>query len=795
MSTDDRHHDPGLRLWYPRPAAEWLQALPVGNGRLGAMVFGGTGTERLQLNEDTLWAGGPHDYGNPRALAALPEVRRLVLAGRRDEAQALADRDLMGVPVRQMPYQTVGELLLSFPGGAPGTGSGTGPGDGRGGTAEVSGYRRELDLATAVASVEYVRGGVRHRREVFASAPDQVLVVRLTVDTPGALSLTAALRSPLRVTVSSPGPSCAALDGTGDDAEGIPGVLRFRCLVRAVAEGPGAVVRSGDGVLRVTDATAVTLLVSAATDHRDWRGPAGEPAAAVRAARPLTAAAARPYGELRARHVADHAALFDRVRLEIPPVPGSSAAALPTDERVARFADGGDPQLVALYFAYGRYLLIACSRPGTQPANLQGLWNDLPDPPWGGKYTININTQMNYWPAAPANLLECWEPLFDLLDDLAVSGARTARACYGADGWVAHHNTDLWRGTAPVDGAFWGLWPTGGAWLALSVWEHHRFTGDTGALRRRFPVLAGAARFFLDTLVTDPATGELVTCPSLSPENAHHPGPGGSLCAGPTMDNEILRDLFDATAAAAELLDTEPELAERARAARERLAPMRIGALGQLQEWREDWDARAPERDHRHVSHLYGLHPGAGITRHGTPALFEAARTTLELRGDAGTGWSLAWKINFWARLADGARSYKLLAGLLTPERTAPNLFDLHPPFQIDGNFGATAGITEWLVQSHAGEIQLLPALPPALPDGAVRGLLARDGFEVDVAWRGGALTGAELVSRLGRRARVRTAGEVGVRHDGRAVPVGRPLPGVVEFDTLAGGRYRVTPV
>jgi alpha-L-fucosidase 2 len=740
------------------------------------MVFGGTDGERLQLNEDTLWAGGPHDYDNPRALASLSEVRRLVFEQRWDEARALVDSDLMGVPVKQLQYQTVGDLRLAFPEG--------------GGTGAVSGYRRELDLATAVASVEYARDGVRHRREVFASAPDQVIVVRLTADAPGALSFTARLDSPLRSAASSPAPHTVALDGTGDDAQGVAGVLRFRCLVRAVAE--GGAVRSADGELHVEGATAVTLLVSAATNHRDWRGVDEDPgAAAARAAAPLEAAAARPYSELRARHTADHAALFDRVRLEVP---ATSAAALPTDERVADFARGDDPQLVALYFAYGRYLLIACSRPGTQPAGLQGLWNDLTDPPWGGKYTININTEMNYWPAAPANLLECWEPLFGLLDDLAVTGARTARACYGARGWVAHHNTDIWRGTAPVDGAFWGMWPTGGAWLALSVWEHYRFTGDETALRTRFPVLAGAARFFLDSLVEDPATGELVTCPSISPENAHHPGPGGSLCAGPTMDNQILRDLFDAVAAGAELLGAEGDLAEEAGAARERLAPMRIGELGQLQEWREDWDAAAPERGHRHVSHLYGLHPGNQITRRGTPELFEAARTTLELRGDAGTGWSLGWKINFWARLEDGARSYKLLADQLTPERTAPNLFDLHPPFQIDGNFGATAGITEWLVQSHTGEIHLLPALPGALPDGEVRGLLARGGFEVGVVWRGGALAGAELLSRAGLRARVRTAREVEVSCGGRPVETVRPEAGVVEFETAAGSVYRLVP-
>ncbi len=766
---------PPHRLWYPRPAAEWLEALPVGNGRLGAMVFGGVEEERLQLNEDTVYAGGPWNFDNPRARAALPEVRRLVFAGEWAEAAGRVDADLMGVPVTLPPYQTVGNLRLTFPGPA------TGP------DAAVTDYRRELDLTEAVHAVSFVAGGVRHRREVFASAADQVIAMRLTADAPGAISFTAAFDGPLTVGTGSPDATTIALDGAGQDAGEVPGAIRFRVLARVIAD--GGAVSSADGRLRVESADAVTLLVSAGTNHVDWQDVSADPAG--RADRDLAGAADRGYPKLRHRHREDYQELFGRTDLELPATP---AAELPTDQRVRDFARGGDPQLAALYFQYGRYLLISSSRPGTQPANLQGLWNDLTDPPWGCKFTININTEMNYWPAAPANLLECWEPLFTLLRDLRVAGARTARDCYGAPGWVAHHNTDLWRATAPVDGAYWGMWPTGGAWLALTVWEHYRFTGDVATLREHYPVLADAARFFLDALVEDPDTGFLVTCPSLSPENGHHPDEGGSLCAGPTMDGQILRDLFDAVVEAGELLDADPELRAAATAAGDRLPPMRIGAQGQLQEWQQDWDAIAPEQHHRHVSHLYGLHPSNQITR-ATPELLAGARTTLEQRGDAGTGWSLGWKINFWARLADGDRSFKLLTDQLTPERTAPNLFDLHPPFQIDGNFGATAGVTEWLLQSHAGELELLPALPGALPAGRVRGLLGRDGFEVGLEWSEGALTSARLASRLGRVARVRAGAELAVTEEGGERPeVARPEPGVVVFPTRAGATYLLTP-
>ncbi|MDT0322217.1 glycoside hydrolase family 95 protein [Streptomyces millisiae] len=761
--------DHRLRLWYPEPAGEWLRALPVGNGRLGAMVFGGVEEERLQLNEDTVWAGGPYDPAAPEGLAALPEIRRRVFDGDWAGAQELIGSSFMGTPLGQLPYQPVGNLRLTFPAGGAATD-----------------YRRELDLTTAVARTRYTRDGVTHTRETFASGADQVIVVRLTASRAGRISFTAALDGPHPdATSHSPDPLTIALDGTGETFEGVAGQVRFRAL--ATVRATGGTVTSRDGTLTVAEADAVTLLVSVGTNHRGYQDLTGD--AERRALEPLRAAADRPYARLRSRHVADHRRYFDRTTLDVG---ATSAADLPTDQRVAAFADGADPQLVALLFQFGRYLLISSSRPGTQPANLQGLWNDQLRPPWDSKYTININTEMNYWPAGPTNLVETMEPVLDLLDDLAVAGRHTARVQYGAGGWVCHHNTDLWRGTAPVDGPFWGMWQTGGAWMALHVWEHYRFTGDLAALRRRYPVLREAARFFTDSLVEDPNTGHLVTCPSNSPENAHHPD--ASVCAGPTMDTQILRDLFQAVADAAELLGTDADFRELVLRLRDRLAPTTIGAQGQIQEWQEDWDAIAPEQHHRHVSHLYGLHPSNQITVRGTPELARAARVTLEQRGDAGTGWSLAWKINFWARLEDGARSYQLLRDQLTPERTAPNLFCLHPPFQIDGNFGATAGIAEWLLQSHTDELHLLPALPPELPAGRATGLVARGGHTVDLAWAGGRLDHAVLRAGHGRRVTVRTASPVEVTAGGRRVAVTRPEPGVVAFAATPGTAYRLAP-
>ena len=732
-----------LKLWYKQPAANWNEALPIGNGRLGAMVFGGPAQERLQLNEATIWAGGPNNNVKPDALPVIRQLRQQLLSGQEVQAQQLAQQQLQPYGNSGMPYQMAANLYLDFPGHD-----------------KATNYYRDLDITRAVASVSYQLDGVTYRREVFSSFPDQVLIVRLTASKPGRISFNLSENTLVKYSLRAENGQLV-LEGSGNEHEGQEGKIRFQTRVQPVVE--GGTVQTNDQGIKVQHATSVTLYISIATNfinYNDISGNAGERAAAY-----LRPATARKYELALQGHVAAYQHYFNRVSLNLGV---TDAARQPTDVRLENFSQGHDPALAALYFQYGRYLLISSSQPGGQPANLQGIWNDKLKGPWDSKYTVNINTEMNYWPAEVTNLPEMHQPLFAMLKELSVTGQQSARTMYGARGWVLHHNTDIWRITGQVDKPNYGMWPMGGAWLSQHLWDHYQFTGDQAFLRDYYPVLKGAATYYVDALQLEPSHQWLVVAPSMSPENSYQiDGQKISIVAGTTMDNQLVFDLFSKTIRAAELLGTDKSFADSLRTLRERLAPMQIGQYGQLQEWLQDKDS--PTSTHRHISHLYGLFPSGQISPYRTPELFEAARVTLTQRGDVSTGWSMGWKVNFWARMQDGNHAYKLLTNQLrllpgtvvsTSEvnggGTYPNLLDAHPPFQIDGNFGCTAGLAELFVQSYDGAIDILPALPDAWPTGEVKGLIARGGYLVDVAWDQGKITNVQVTSRLGGNCRVR---------------------------------------
>ncbi len=734
-----------LKLWYDNPAGNWNEALPIGNGRIAAMIFGNPAKEKLQLNESSFWAGGPSRNDNPDGLKGLDSIRTYIFSGEYAKANALSNKYLTAKKLHGSKFQVVGNLNLSF-----------------NDNENYTDYYRELDLERAVSTTTYKVGGVTFRREVFSSKPDQVIVVRLTASKPGQLSFTASFDGELQTGTKALDGHTLEMTGLSSSVGGVTGQVKFDTRARILNSGGTTTVTSDK--INVSKANEVTILISMATNFVDYKTlTANESEKCVKY---LVAAEKKAYPTLLKAHIAAFQKYFNRVSFDLGTSP---AAKQPTDVRIRNFSKSVDPELVSMYYQFGRYLLISSSQPGGQAANLQGIWNGSVNPAWGSKYTININAEMNYWPAEKCNMSEMHEPLIQMIKDLSETGKETAKVMYGCNGWVAHHNTDIWRVTGVIDFADAGQWPMGGAWLSQHLWEKYLYNGDLKYLESVYPVLKSACQFYQDFLIEDPKHKWLVVSPSVSPENSPS-GHGSALTAGCTIDNQLLFDLFTKTIKAAKLLKKDESLIADYQKILDRLPPMQIGRLGQLQEWLEDWDNA---NDHnRHVSHLYGLYPGNQITPYTTPELFDAARTSLNYRGDVSTGWSMGWKVNFWARLQDGNHARKLISDQLTlvePGRNAvmggggtyPNLFDAHPPFQIDGNFGCTSGITEMLLQSHDGAIDILPALPDDWEKGSITGLRAYGGFDVSIVWDDNKVRKIIIKSNLGGNCRIRVPNEM----------------------------------